>query len=66
MAEDPQVFAQRVVSAHSLREKTQALLLYHLCVDCMPTDGLNSISEESLGRMKLLAMTTPKLRKEKR
>ncbi|XP_050760847.1 dynein axonemal heavy chain 1 [Gymnogyps californianus] len=66
LAEDPQVFAQRVVSANSLRKKTQALLLYHLYVDCMPTDGLNSISEKSLGKMKLLAMHTPKLKKEKR
>ncbi|NWW95122.1 DYH1 protein, partial [Rhynochetos jubatus] len=66
LAEDPQVFAQRVVSAHSLRKKTEALLLYHLYVDCMPTDGLNSISEKSLQRMKLLAMHTPKLREEKR
>ncbi|XP_025927284.1 dynein heavy chain 1, axonemal [Apteryx rowi] len=66
LAEDPRVFAQRVVSANSLRKKTQALLLYHLYVDCMPTDGLNSISEKSLGRMKLLAVHTPNLKKEKR
>lgn len=66
LAEDPQVFAQRVVSANSLRKKTQALLLYHLYVDCMPTDGLNSVSERSLQRMKLLALHTPKLKREKR
>nr|XP_009665828.1 PREDICTED: dynein heavy chain 1, axonemal [Struthio camelus australis] len=66
LAEDPRVFAQRVVSANSLRKKTQALLLYHLYVDCMPTDGLNSINEKSLGKMKLLAMHTPNLKKEKR
>uniref|UniRef100_A0A8C6YUI0 Dynein axonemal heavy chain 1 n=1 Tax=Nothoprocta perdicaria TaxID=30464 RepID=A0A8C6YUI0_NOTPE len=66
LAEDPRVFAQRVVSADSLRKKTQALLLYHLYVDCMPTDGLNSISEESLGRMRLLAVHTPNLKEGKR
>nr|XP_013047409.2 dynein axonemal heavy chain 1 isoform X1 [Anser cygnoides]XP_047928500.1 dynein axonemal heavy chain 1 isoform X1 [Anser cygnoides]XP_047928502.1 dynein axonemal heavy chain 1 isoform X1 [Anser cygnoides]XP_047928506.1 dynein axonemal heavy chain 1 isoform X1 [Anser cygnoides] len=66
LAEDPRVFAQRVVSANNLRKKTQALMLYHLYVDCMPTDGLNSISEKSLGRMKLWALHTPKLKKEKR
>ncbi|KAM9533492.1 LOW QUALITY PROTEIN: dynein axonemal heavy chain 1 [Guaruba guarouba] len=67
LAEDPRVFAQRVVSADKLRKKTEALLRYNLYVDCMPTDGLNSISEESLQRMKFLAMNTPKLRKaEKR
>ncbi|XP_010013568.1 PREDICTED: dynein heavy chain 1, axonemal-like, partial [Nestor notabilis] len=64
LSEDPRVFAQRVVSADNLRKKTQALLLYHLYVDCMPTDGLNSISEKSLQRMNVLAMQTPKLRKE--
>uniref|UniRef100_A0A672VF35 Dynein axonemal heavy chain 1 n=1 Tax=Strigops habroptila TaxID=2489341 RepID=A0A672VF35_STRHB len=66
LAEDPRVFAQRVVSADNLRKKTQALLLYHLYVDCMPTDGLNSISEKSLQEMSLLAMHIPKLRKEEK
>lgn len=66
LAEDPRVFAQRVVSANNLRKKTEALMLYHLYVDCMPTDGLNSISKKSLGRMKLWALHTPKLKKEKR
>ncbi|NXE09964.1 DYH1 protein, partial [Lophotis ruficrista] len=66
LAEDPRVFAQRVVSANSLRKKTQALLLYHLYVDCMPTDGLNSISEKSLEKMKLLALNSPRLKEEKR
>nr|XP_021152153.1 dynein heavy chain 1, axonemal [Columba livia] len=66
LAEDPQVFAQRVVDAHSLRKKTEALLRYNLYVDCMPIDGLNSISEEWLERMKLLALQTPRLEKEER
>ncbi|CAM4600221.1 unnamed protein product [Caretta caretta] len=64
LAEDPHVFAQRVVSANTLRKKTQALLLYNLYVDCMPVDGLRSINEKSLGRMKQLAMSTSHLRKE--
>lgn len=66
LAEDPQVFAQRVVDAHSFRKKTEALLRYNLYVDCMPIDGLNSISEEWLERMKLLALQTPRLEKEER
>ncbi|KAH1168316.1 dynein axonemal heavy chain 1 [Mauremys mutica] len=64
LAEDPHVFAQRVVSANTLRKKTQALLRYNLYVDCMPVDGLRSIDEKSLGRMKQLAMSTSHLRKE--
>lgn len=65
LAEDPQLFAQRIVSANNLRKKTQMLLLYHLYVDCMPTDGLNSISETSLEKMKLWALHTPKLKKNR-
>uniref|UniRef100_G1MWR4 Dynein axonemal heavy chain 1 n=1 Tax=Meleagris gallopavo TaxID=9103 RepID=G1MWR4_MELGA len=65
LAEDPQLFAQRIVSASILRKKTQMLLLYHLYVDCMPTDGLNSISETSLEKMKLWALHTPKLKKNR-
>ncbi|XP_075795609.1 dynein axonemal heavy chain 1 isoform X2 [Pelodiscus sinensis] len=65
LAEDPQVFAQRVVFANALRKKTQALLRYHLYVDCMPVDGLRSIDEKSLARMKQLAMSTSHLRKER-
>ncbi|XP_019331155.1 dynein axonemal heavy chain 1 [Alligator mississippiensis] len=65
LAEDPRVFVQRVVSANNLRKKTQALLRYNLYVDCMPVDGLRSIEDKSLGRMKQLAMSTPHLRKEK-
>uniref|UniRef100_A0A8V1A4F4 Dynein axonemal heavy chain 1 n=1 Tax=Gallus gallus TaxID=9031 RepID=A0A8V1A4F4_CHICK len=65
LAEDPRVFAQRIVSANILRKKTQMLLLYHLYVDCMPTDGLNSISETSLEKMKLWALHTPKLKKNR-
>lgn len=66
LAEDPQVFAERVASADNLRKKTQGLLMYHLYVDCMPTEGLDTISEKSLQRMKRLAMQTPKLKDEKR
>lgn len=60
------MFAERVASADNLRKKTQGLLMYHLYVDCMPTEGLDTISEKSLQRMKRLAMQTPKLKDEKR
>lgn len=66
LAEDPQVFAERVAAADSLRKKTQGLLMYHLYVDCMPTEGQDAINEKSLQRMKRLAMQTPKLKEEKR
>lgn len=63
LAEDPRIFAQRVISANNLRKKTQALLLYNLYVDCMPVDGLQSIGDKSLQRMKQMAVDTSRLRK---
>uniref|UniRef100_A0A8D2LKP1 Uncharacterized protein n=1 Tax=Varanus komodoensis TaxID=61221 RepID=A0A8D2LKP1_VARKO len=63
LAEDPCVFAGRVISANNLRKKTQALLLYNMYVDCMPVDGLQNIEEKSLQQMKQMAMDTPRLRK---
>ncbi|XP_053845413.1 dynein axonemal heavy chain 1 [Vidua macroura] len=65
LAEDPQVFAERVACADSLRKKTQGLLMYHLYVDCMPTEGLDTISEKSLQRVKRLAIHTHRLKDEK-
>ncbi|XP_038005283.1 dynein heavy chain 1, axonemal [Motacilla alba alba] len=65
LAEDPQVFAERVACADSLRKKTQGLLMYHLYVDCMPTEGLDTINERSLQRVKRLAIQTPRLKDER-
>lgn len=62
-AEDPRVFTQRVVQANALRKKTEALLLYNLYVDCMPSEGRRLLNEQSLGRIKQWAMSTPRMRK---
>ncbi|KAM7063036.1 dynein axonemal heavy chain 1 [Molossus nigricans] len=62
-AEDPRVFAQRVVQAHALRKNTEALLLYNLYVDCMPSDGQRLLSEQSMSKIKQWAMSTPRMRK---
>ncbi|XP_006892361.1 PREDICTED: dynein heavy chain 1, axonemal [Elephantulus edwardii] len=62
-AEDPRVFAQRVVEAHALRKNTEALLLYNLYVDCMPSEDQRLISEQSLKNIKQWAMSTPRMRK---
>lgn len=62
-AEDPRVFTQRVVQANALRKNTEALLLYNLYVDCMPSEGQRLLSEPSLGRIKQWAMSTPRMRK---
>ncbi|XP_022353638.1 dynein heavy chain 1, axonemal [Enhydra lutris kenyoni] len=62
-AEDPHVFTQRVVQANALRKSTEALLLYNLYVDCMPSEGHQLISEQSLSKIKQWAMSTPRMRK---
>ncbi|XP_041081390.1 dynein heavy chain 1, axonemal [Polyodon spathula] len=61
-AEDPCNFVNRVMSAHRRRQRTEALLLYNLYVDCMPVDGRRSVDKDSLQRIKKRAVTTPGLR----
>ncbi|XP_068576471.1 dynein axonemal heavy chain 1 [Cebidichthys violaceus] len=62
-AEDPQVFVERIQFALRYRENTEALLLYHLSVDCMPFwSGTPSIDTHSLQRIKRCALSTPGLR----
>uniref|UniRef100_A0AAZ3Q3C2 Dynein heavy chain 1, axonemal n=1 Tax=Oncorhynchus tshawytscha TaxID=74940 RepID=A0AAZ3Q3C2_ONCTS len=62
-AEDPRLFSQRVQFAQRCRENTEALLLYHLSVDCMPVwSGTSSLNAQSLARVKEHALSTPGLR----
>ncbi|XP_019911214.2 dynein heavy chain 1, axonemal [Esox lucius] len=62
-AEDPSLFAQRVQFAQHWRQNTEALLLYHLSVDCMPVwSGNPSLNAQSLARVKEHALSTPGLR----
>ncbi|XP_055077981.1 dynein axonemal heavy chain 1 [Periophthalmus magnuspinnatus] len=61
-AEDPRIFVQRIKNAKDLRDNTEALLLYNLCVDCMPICEGTSLDSCSLQRIKKYALTTPGLR----
>lgn len=62
-AEDPRVFVERVQFAFKWRENTEALLLYHLSVDCMPIwEGTPTLDIHSFQRMKKHAVSTPGLR----
>ncbi|XP_066453022.1 dynein axonemal heavy chain 1 isoform X2 [Eleutherodactylus coqui] len=63
-AENPHVFAQRIVAAQQLRKKTEALLLYNLYVDCMPANGSRRVTEDSLSRMKQRLLSTARLKKD--
>ncbi|XP_069792874.1 dynein axonemal heavy chain 1 isoform X2 [Narcine bancroftii] len=61
-AEDPVIFTKRVAQAHFLRQKTEALLLYNMYIDCMPIDGLRFLDNKSLKNMKKWAFSTPGFR----
>ncbi|XP_046731532.1 dynein axonemal heavy chain 1 [Silurus meridionalis] len=62
-AEDPRIFAQRVQFACRARQKTEALLLYHLSVDCMPVlDGSLTLQSSILQHIKSFTLSTPGLR----
>merc|ERR1712226_1327502 len=50
-AEDPYVFAARMKEAFEERKQTEALLRYHLYIDCMPTDGVINIDEQTLNKI---------------
>lgn len=60
------MFTQRVVEANALRKYTEALLMYNLYLDCMPTEGRRVINEQSLSKIKQWALSTPRMRKGQR
>ena len=64
-AEDPRLFAERVADAFVSRRLTEALLRYHLYVDCMPMDGVGELDQASLKRMTDWAKGAPQLAKDR-
>ncbi|RXN34314.1 dynein heavy chain axonemal [Labeo rohita] len=63
MFKDPRVFAQRVQFAQNLRQYTEAIILYHLSIDCMPVwSGTPTLDPTSLERIRNYAVSTPGLR----
>ncbi|XP_075430348.1 dynein axonemal heavy chain 1 isoform X2 [Ascaphus truei] len=65
-AENPCVFAQRIVAASKSRKNIEALLLYNLYIDCMPVNGRHVIAAESQSRMKHWLLSTPRLKQDNR
>ncbi|OCT85694.1 dynein heavy chain 1, axonemal [Xenopus laevis] len=63
-AENPRVFAKRIVAANKLRKNTEALLLYNLYIDCMPGNGRCVIPADSLNRMKQWLLSTSHLKQD--
>ena len=64
LAEDPTVFVRRVAHAHMSRAKTEALLRYHLYIDCMPTDEMAELDSDSLHRIVSTARSSPRLKQD--
>ena len=64
LAEDPTVFARRVAHAHMSRSKTEALLRYHLYIDCMPTDEMAELDSDSLHRIVSTARSSLRLKQD--
>ena len=44
------------------RQKTEALLRYHLYVDCMPVEGMGELGKKELERMVTTARSSPRLK----
>lgn len=55
LAEDPDIFAQRVASAYRERQKHEAGLRYNLYLDCMPNEGIGELSSTTIKHMLFLA-----------
>ena len=64
-AEDPRLFAERIADAFAARRQTEALLRYHLYVDCMPMEGVGELDQASLKRMTDWAKGAPQLARER-
>jgi len=64
-AEDPRLFAERVADAYAARRLTEALLRYHLYVDCMPMDGVAELDQASLKRISDCARAAPQLSRDR-
>jgi len=64
-AENPRIFAGRMAEAFRTRSITEALLRYHLYVDCMPMEGVGELDQASLKRMTDWAKGAPSLARDK-
>lgn len=60
-AEDPRVYVDRVAEAYRFRKYIEALVRYHLYIDCTPMDGIDHIDTASLTRISVLASSAPPL-----
>jgi dynein heavy chain len=62
-AEDPSLFAQRVVKAYRSRRLAEAVIKYNLYVDCMPSEELGQLDAEQISRVLARAMSTKEMQR---
>lgn len=62
LGEDPEQFSKRMADAYASRARAESLLLYNLCIDCMPTEDVPSLSTEQINRMLGYALNSKSLR----
>lgn len=61
LAEDPIVYTQRLVNAHYQREKATSWILYRLCCDAMPVEGLDGMDSTLAEHLRDLGTCIPQL-----
>ncbi|CAD2219005.1 dynein heavy chain, axonemal [Angomonas deanei] len=61
LAEDPIMYVQRLLNAHSQREKAMSWIRYRLCCDAMPTEGLEGLDAGMADRLRHLGTGIPQL-----
>ncbi|CAJ1990204.1 dynein heavy chain [Leishmania donovani] len=61
LAEDPIVYVQRLVSAHTQRQKTTSWILYRLCCDSMLVASLEELDAGLAERLRHLGTDIPQL-----
>ncbi|KAG5500386.1 hypothetical protein JKF63_03478 [Porcisia hertigi] len=61
LAEDPIVYVERLVSAHTQRHKTTSWILYRLCCDSMPVEKLEELDAGLAERLRHLGTDIPQL-----
>ena len=62
-AEDPVLFANRVVEAYRSRRLAEAVIKYNLYVDCMPSEELGQLDAEQISRVIARAMSTKEMQR---
>jgi len=61
-AEDPELYAKRLLDATQLRKRTADSIALNLYVDCMPVDNLKPLDSEQVNRILENAINMTKLR----